>query len=93
MNIYFYMWLVMTVCTAILIYLNRQKSVIIKGYAEMVKKNGQINTRIAETSSDKTDKRQAIIEGLEKDLKDMFEMVDDNSQTGGGGTTGGELEG
>jgi len=77
MNIYFYMWLVMTVCTAILIYLNRQKSVIIKGYAEMVKKNGQINTRIAETSSDKTDKHQAIIEGLEKDLKDMFEMVDD----------------
>ena len=74
----------MTICAVILLYLNRQKSAIInqknaiiKGYEEMVKKNGQINTRIAETSSDKTDQHQAIIDGLEKDWKEMTELVDD----------------
>ena len=77
MNIYFYLWLVMTICAVILLYLNRQKSTIIKGYEEMCKKNGQINTRIAETSSDKTDQHQAIIDGLEKDWKKKSELVDD----------------
>ena len=77
MNIYFYLWLAMTICAVILLYLNRQKSAIIKGYEEMCKKNGQINTRIAETSSDKTDQHQAIIDGLEKDWKEMSELVDD----------------
>ncbi len=77
MNIYFYLWLAMTICTVILLYLNRQKSAIIKGYEEMCKKNGQINTRIAETNSDKTDQHQAIIDGLEKDWKEMSELVDD----------------
>lgn len=77
MNIYFYLWLAMTICAVILLYLNRQKSAIIKDYAEMVKKNGQINTRIAETNSDKTDQHQAIIDGLEKDWKEMSELVDD----------------
>ena len=77
MNIYFYLWLAMTICTVILLYLNRQKSTIIKGYEEMCKKNGQINTRIAETSSDNTDQHQAIIDGLEKDWKEMSELVDD----------------
>ena len=77
MNIYFYLWLAMTVCAVILLYLNRQKNAIIKGYEEMVKKNGQINTRIAETSSDKTDQHQAIIDGSEKYWKEMSEMVDD----------------
>jgi hypothetical protein len=67
----------MTICAVILLYLNRQKSAIIKGYEEMCKKNGQINTRIAETISDKTDQHQAIIDGLEKDWKEMSEMVDD----------------
>ena len=67
----------MTICAVILLYLNRQKSAIIKGYEEMCKKNGQINTRIAETSSDKTDQHQAIIDGLEKDWKEMSELVDD----------------
>lgn len=76
MNIYFYLWLAMTICAVILVYLNRQKSAIIKEYAEMVKKNGQINTRIAETSSDKTDQHQAIIDGLEKDWKEMTEQAD-----------------
>ena len=77
MNIYFYLWLAMSICAVILLYLNRQKSAIIKDYAEMVKKNGQINTRIAETSSDKADQHQATIDGLEKELKDMFELADD----------------
>lgn len=77
MNIYFYLWLAMTICAVILVYLNRQKSAIIKEYTEMCKKNGQINTRIAETSSDKTDRHQAIIDGLEKDWKEMAELVDD----------------
>ena len=77
MNIYFYLWLAMTICAVILLYLNRQKNTIIKGYEEMCKKNGQINTRIAETSSDKTDQHQAIIGGLEKDWKEMTELVDD----------------
>ncbi len=77
MNIYFYLWLAMTICAVILLYLNRQKSAIIKGYEEMCKKNGQINTRIAETSSDKSDQHQAIIDGLEKDWKEMSELVDD----------------
>ena len=77
MNIYFYLWLAMTICAVILLYLNRQKNTIIKGYEEMCKKNGQINTRIAETSSDKTDQHQAIIDGLEKDWKEMSELVDD----------------
>lgn len=76
MNIYFYLWLAMTICAVILVYLNRQKSAIIKEYAEMVKKNGQINTRIAEISSDKTDQHQAIIDGLEKDWKEMTEQAD-----------------
>ena len=74
----------MTICAVILLYLNRQKNAIInkkdaiiKGYEEMCKKNGQINTRIAETSSDKTDQHQAIIDGLEKDWKEMSELVDD----------------
>lgn len=85
MNIYFYLWLAMTICAAILLYLNSQKSAIIKGYEEMCKKNGQINTRIAETSRDKTaetsidktDQHQTIIDGLKKDLKDMHELADD----------------
>ena len=84
MDLHFYLWLAMTICAVILLYLNRQKSAIInqknaiiKGYEEMVKKNGQINTRIAETSSDKTDQHQAIIDGLEKDWKEMSELVDD----------------
>ena len=67
----------MTICAVILLYLNRKKSAIIKDYAEMVKKNGQINTRIAETSSDKADQHQATIDRLEKELKDMFELADD----------------
>ena len=84
MDLHFYLWLAMTICAVILLYLNRQKSAIInqknaiiKGYEEMVKKNGQINTRIAETSSDKTDQHQAIIDGLEKDWKEMSGLVDD----------------
>lgn len=76
MNIYFYLWLAMTICAVILLYLNRQKNAIIKGYEEMCKKNGQINTRIAEISSDKTDQHQAIIDGLEKDWKEMSETAD-----------------
>lgn len=42
-----------------------------------LEQNGQINTRIAETSSDKTDQHQTIIDGLKKDLKDMHELADD----------------
>ena len=71
MNIYFYLWLAMTICAVILLYLNRKKSAIIKNYAEMVKKNGQLNTRIAETSSDKADQHQATIDRLEKELEQM----------------------
>ena len=67
----------MAICTAILLYLNRQKNAIIKGYEEMCKKNGQINTRIAEVSSDKTDRHQDIIDGVEKDWKEMSGLVDD----------------
>ena len=76
MNIYFYLWLAMAICTAILLYLNRQKNAIIKRYEEMCKKNGQINTRIAETWAN-PDRHQDIIDGVEKDWKEMSGLVDD----------------
>lgn len=82
-NYYFILWMAMTICTTILLYYNNKQKNIIKKYESLINKNGGLNTKIAQTTSDKSDalngnvaKLEATIKEFEKDLEESQKDID-----------------
>ena len=76
MGLYFYLWLVMTACTGLLIYVNNQRGNIIKKYQELLSdKNGKIKD--VESLKKSIESGEELIKSQEELLKKKDRRIDD----------------
>ena len=72
MDLYFYLWLIMSVCWVALLIVNRKKQKMIDEYKSLVQENGK-----GCNETDDVDKLKESIESADKLIKEQEEIIKD----------------